>query len=134
MRRVNRRMTAFYEPYLKPAGVTLSQYSLLSNLSDKPQSLSELANRLEMDRTTLTRSLEPLLKRGALARVVGKDARQRLYRLTPSGRALRRAARNAWQTAQIALEQTLGPELITELHRRLDQALTKLKPAMPEEN
>src|ERR1700679_511521 len=86
MRRITRRMTAFYEPYLQPAGLTLSQYSLLSNLSDTAQSLSELAGLLEMDRTTLTRNLTPLLERGLVARVPGVDARQRLLHLTAEGR------------------------------------------------
>jgi DNA-binding MarR family transcriptional regulator len=134
MRRITRRMTAFYEPYLQPAGLTLSQYSLLSNLSDTAQSLSELAGLLEMDRTTLTRNLTPLLERGLVARVPGVDARQRLLHLTAEGRRLRRSAYQAWKRAQQALEKTLGRELVTGLHHQLDQALSKLKPALPEEN
>ena len=41
---------------MRATGLRLSQYSVLSNLSDEPQSLLQLAARLEMDRTTLTRS------------------------------------------------------------------------------
>jgi DNA-binding MarR family transcriptional regulator len=134
MRRITRRMTAFYEPYLQPAGVSLSQYSLLSNLSDSAQSLSELANLLEMDRTTLTRNLEPLLKQGWIARESGNDARKRMFRITPAGRKVRRAAHQSWKSAQSALEKALGRDLIAGLHRSLDQALSKLKPALPEEN
>lgn len=134
MRRITRRVTAFYEPYLAPSGITLSQYSLLSYLSDEAQSQTELANRLEMDRTTLTRNLKPLLARRWVAMVAGDDARQRLFRLTPSGRKLRKAARERWKAAQQALEGTLGSGLVADLHRELDQALSKLKPAMPEEN
>ncbi|MEJ0047496.1 MAG: MarR family winged helix-turn-helix transcriptional regulator [Rhodospirillales bacterium] len=134
MRRVTRRMTAFYEPFLQPVGLSLSQYSLLSNLSETAQPLSQLAGRLEMDRTTLTRNLAPLLERGWVARVKGDDARQRLFRLTPAGRKVRRTAYESWKVAQQALEKTLGYELIADLHRKLDSALAKLKPAMPEEN
>jgi DNA-binding MarR family transcriptional regulator len=134
MRRITRRVTSFYEPYLQPVGLTLSQYSLLSNLSDTAQSLSELANRLEMDRTTLTRNLEPLLERGLVARATGEDARRRLYKLTPAGRKLRRSAYAAWKVAQQALEKALGRDLVANIHAQLDQALSKLKPALPEEN
>jgi DNA-binding MarR family transcriptional regulator len=134
MRRITRRVTAFYEPYLEPAGVTLSQYSLLSNLTELAQSQAELANRLEMDRTTLTRNLKPLLAKRWVAMAAGEDARQRLYLLTPAGRRLRAAARERWKVAQQALEKTLGSELVANLHQELDQALAKLKPMMPEEN
>lgn len=134
MRRITRRVTAFYEPYLAPAGLTLSQYSLLSNLSDVAQTQTELANRLEMDRTTLTRNLKPLLARRWVAVIAGNDARQRLLRLTLAGRRQRAAAREGWNRAQQTLEQTLGPALVKTLHRELDRALRKLKPSMPEEN
>jgi DNA-binding MarR family transcriptional regulator len=134
MRRIARRMTAFYEPYLAPAGLSLSQYSLLSNLSDIAQSQTELANRLEVDRTTLTRNLKPLLAKRWVTMVTGDDARQRLFRLTPAGRRLRSAAHERWKAAQQALERTLGAGLVANLHHELDQALAKLKPALPEEN
>jgi DNA-binding MarR family transcriptional regulator len=134
MRRITRRVTAFYEPYLAPAGVTLSQYSLLSNLGEHAQSQTELADRLEMDRTTLTRNLKPLLDRRWVAVTTGDDARQRLIQLTPAGRKQRAAARERWKVAQQALEKTLGAGLVANLHHELDVALSKLKPAMPEEN
>jgi DNA-binding MarR family transcriptional regulator len=134
MRRITRRVTAFYEPYLAPAGVTLSQYSLLSNLGELAQSQTQLANRLEMDRTTLTRNLKPLLDRRWVAVTTGDDARQRLVKLTPAGRRQRAAARERWKIAQLALEKTLGPGVVANLHHDLDVALSKLKPALPEEN
>jgi DNA-binding MarR family transcriptional regulator len=134
MRRITRRVTAYYEPYLAPAGLTLSQYSLLSNLTETAQSQAELADRLEMDRTTLTRNLKPLLAKRWVAVAAGADARQRLYLLTPAGRRLRATARERWKIAQQALEKTLGPGLVANLHHELDQALAKLKPMMPEEN
>jgi DNA-binding MarR family transcriptional regulator len=134
VRRFTRRVTAFYEPFLAPAGVTLSQYSLLSNLGDVAQSQTELADRLEMDRTTLTRNLKPLLDRRWAAVTTGDDARQRLIHLTPAGRRQRAGARERWKVAQQALEKTLGHELVTRLHHELDMALSKLKPALPDEN
>jgi hypothetical protein len=54
--------------------------------------------------------------------------------LTPAGRRQRTAARERWKIAQQALEKTLGPGLVANLHHELDVALSKLKPAMPEEN
>lgn len=134
VRRLARRLTAFYEHHLRAVGVTLPQYSLLAHLSDRPQSLRALALCLETDRTTLTRNLAPLQARGWVAQTAGADARQRLLVLTPAGRSARREARAIWKKAQAALEDTLGPPLVAQLHARLDEALARLKPALPDDN
>ena len=79
LRRLTRRVTAFYEHHMRDSGLKLSQYSLLAQLSADPQSLTTLADRMEIDRTTLTRSLQPLLEQGWVAESTGTDARQRLF-------------------------------------------------------
>jgi DNA-binding MarR family transcriptional regulator len=134
LRRLTRRVTALYEHHLRAAGLTLPQYSLLMNLAAAPQPLTALADRMEMDRTTLTRSLQPLLDHEWVAESRGTDARQRLFALTAEGRRARQEARHHWQTAQLAVERQLGPEFVANLHRQLDQALSRLKPALPESN
>ncbi len=134
VRRLARRITSFYELHLQQAGVKFSQYSLLAHLSEEPQSLLGLSRRLEMDRTTLTRNLRPLFESGWVAEVAGDDARQRLLVLTASGRRVRREARERWRSAQLALEKELGGALVARLHAQLDEALTKLKAVLPEEN
>jgi DNA-binding MarR family transcriptional regulator len=119
---------------MRAAGIKLSQYSVLAHLSDDTQTLIELADRLEMDRTTLTRSLQPMLANGWVAEVRGADARQHLLVLTASGKRIRKHAHQAWRTAQLALEQQLGREFVANLHAQLDHALSNLKPALPEDN
>lgn len=134
VRRFARRITSFYDLHLQPTGLKLSQYSVLAHLSDEPRSLLQLSRRLEMDRTTLTRNLAPLLDNGWVAQVRGDDARQRLLVLTPAGQRQRAQARDAWKAAQQKLEEHLGSDLIAGLHTRLDSALRKLKAVLPEEN
>ena len=112
----------------------LSRYSLLAQLSEDPQSLTTLADRMEIDRTTLTRSLQPLLEQGWIAESSGTDARQHRFVRTARGTRARNAARKHWRQAQLALEQHLGRDFVTALHARLDQALSRLKPALPEDN
>lgn len=119
---------------MRDSGLNLSQYSLLAQLSEVPQSLTTLADRMEIDRTTLTRSLRPLLEQGWVAESSGTDARQRLFARTASGTRARNAARKYWRQAQLALEQHLGSDFVTNLHTQLEQALSRLKPALPEEN
>ena len=134
LRRLTRRVTAFYEHHMRDSGLKLSQYSLLAQLSEVPQSLTALADRMEIDRTTLTRSLQPLLERGWVAESSGTDARQRLFVRTASGARARQTARKYWRQAQLALEQHLGQDFVANFHAQLDQALSRLKPALPEDN
>jgi DNA-binding MarR family transcriptional regulator len=134
LRRLTRRVTAFYEHHMRESGLKLSQYSLLAQLSEAPQSLTALADRMEIDRTTLTRSLQPLLEQCWVAESSGTDGRQRLFVRTASGTRIRNAARKYWRQAQLALEQHLGQDFVANFHARLDQALSRLKPALPEGN
>lgn len=132
VRRFARRITSFYEQRLQ--GVKLSQYSVLAHLSDEPQSLQQLSRRLEMDRTTLTRNLKPLLANGWVSEVAGDDARQRLLALTAAGKRIRSQARESWRSAQAALERELGADFVARLHAQLDTALAKLKAVLPDQN
>jgi DNA-binding MarR family transcriptional regulator len=134
LRKLSRRMTAFYEQHMRKSGLKLSQYAVLNNISDKPQSLVQLADRLEMDRTTLTRSLKPMLKQGWVAETHGEDARHRLLELTLEGKRFRQHAQASWREAQLALETLLGRDIVAELNKKIEEALTQLKPALPEEN
>ena len=134
LRRLTRRVTSHYENHLRASGLKLSQYSLLAQLSDVPQSLTALAKRMEIDRTTLTRSLQPLLDQGMVGESSGSDARQRLFVLSASGMRMRAAARKQWRQAQLALEEHLGRDFVANLHTQLEQALSRLKPALPEDN
>lgn len=134
LRKLTRRVTAFYEHHMRSTGLKLSQYSLLSQLSAVPQTLTVLADRMEIDRTTLTRNLKPLVEQGLVGESTGTDARQRLFVLSAAGAQLRAQARPHWRQAQRALEQNLGPDFVANLHTQLDQALTRLKPSLPEDN
>jgi len=134
MRKLTRRMTSFYEGYLREHDITLTQYSLLANLGREPQTLWQLADRLETDRTTLTRNLRLLIEQGWVAEVPGADARERRLVLTTRGYRFRKLAHATWQRAQLALERQLGRDFVADLNQRLEDALQRLKPALAEEN
>lgn len=134
LRKLARRMTSFYELHLRTVGLKLSQYSLLMNLGDKPQTLLQIADWLEMDRTTLTRALKPMIASGWVVEVAGYDARERRLALTPAGRRFRDRAHQVWRDAQLALEKQLGRDFVAQLNDQLERALTQLKPALPEDN
>lgn len=127
-------MTSFYDQHMRDTGLTLSQYSVLSNLSEQAQTIMQLADRLEMDRTTLTRSLKPLVAQSWVVEAVGGDARQRLIKLTPEGKLFRQQAQVRWCDAQLALETQLGRDVVAALNAQMEQALSQLKSALPEDN
>lgn len=133
-RRLTRRMTAFYEVYLRQVGLRLPQYSLLMHLDREPQSLQRLAERMDMDRTTLTRALKPLASAGWVEQGAGDDARLRLFALTEAGLGKRAQAHAAWAVAQRALEDVLDRDFTARLNAQLEDALERLRPALPPEN
>ena len=64
-RRVTRLVTQYYDKALTPVDIKSTQYSLLNSLSMMGEiSMKDLAMVLAMDRTTLTRDLQLLVKRG----------------------------------------------------------------------
>lgn len=134
LRRLNRRMTSFYEQHLRAVGLKLGQYSVLVHLGREPKTLLNLAAELEMDRTTLTRGLQPLIERSWVNEVPGSDARQRCFVLTAQGERFRKEAKRHWREAQLALEAHLGRDFTANLQAQLEQALDRLKPALAEDN
>ncbi len=128
VRRLARRVTQIYDRTLAPCGLRVTQFSLLSRLAwNDPMTMGALAAELDMDRTTLTRNLKPLLEAGlvALARAAG-DARQREVHLTDLGRGRQREARKLWRVAQDEINDTLGEKEIASLHRLFDGLIDTL--------
>jgi len=124
LRRTARRVTQAYDRALRPAGIKLTQYSVLANVRrDGGLSITELAERLAMDRTTLTRNLRPMERVGWIEVGPGPDRRRRAVRITAAGREVFEAAFPLWQAAERGLRRGLGRDTAAELRRLLDVAL-----------
>lgn len=126
LRRLTRRVTAMYDRELASTGLRVTQFSLLAALrregGDAGIAISELAALMEMDRTTLTRNLRPLLDQGLVALVADRaDARVRRAAITAKGGAAFNAARPRWRTAQDFVNRTLGEADVAALHDWLDR-------------
>src|ERR1700757_3969991 len=80
LRSASRGVTRMYDECLRQTGITIGQYSVLAALYYVPSMpLRKLAQRLGMDRTTLTRSLAPLDRDGLVTVTLDpKDTRVRL--------------------------------------------------------
>ena len=65
-----------------------------------PKTINEIAARLELDRTTLTRNLKPLEEAGLLVIAPGDDRRSRMVTLTEHGREVLLDVLPVWEEAQ----------------------------------
>jgi DNA-binding MarR family transcriptional regulator len=118
VRRVARKLTSLYDSALAPAEITITQYSLLVNIGRAGQlSHTALAERLGMDRTTLTRNVRPLIKAKWVAVASGEDRRQHLLQLTAAGkRKLSRSIR-LWEKIQGQFVSEIGVQPLQELRK-----------------
>lgn len=133
LRRLTRRVTQHFDAVVAAAGIKNTQYSLLSHIvALGPIRPSDLAARMTLDASTLTRNLQPLVAQGWVELGAGADARSRLVGITAAGAAKRVEAQRLWKKAQQALNQRLGPERVARLHDLIDECLTRLDDTLKE--
>ena len=109
LRRASRAVTQLYDGVLQASGLKATQFTLLVAAAElKSAPISQMAEALVMDRTTLTRNLKPLVKDGLLTVEPGEDRRSRWIRLTPKGRRVLAEALPLWDRAQNRVIQGLG--------------------------
>lgn len=126
-RQMARLLSRHYDVELAKAGLKTTQYSLLNHvLHQGPIAPGELARRMGLDASTLTRNLQPLLAAGWLVQAAGADARSRLITLTPAGRDKQAEALAYWKAAQLNVNATLGAERVVALHALLDDCMALL--------
>jgi DNA-binding MarR family transcriptional regulator len=118
LRRAARAISRHYDAALRPVGLKVSQLSVLVAAQTGAGRLTivDLAERLGMDRSTLSRNLDPLERRGLVR--LGPEERHRARRvaLTEAGAALIEAAYPLWQRAQDDTVALVG-DLEHALHR-----------------
>ncbi|WP_144140283.1 MarR family winged helix-turn-helix transcriptional regulator [Paraburkholderia sp. BCC1884] len=108
-RRSARYVARIYESFLEPAGITSSQFSILSILDYYPgMTVAELADKMEMDRTTIVRALKPLKDQGFVVEGDEKRGRAAILQVGPSGMDKLDESRPYWDAAQLAFEEKVG--------------------------
>jgi DNA-binding MarR family transcriptional regulator len=121
LRRASRAVTQLYDDALAPAGLRVTQLSVLRTLQRLGAlTIGKLAASTLLDRTALSRNLDPLIERGLVAVAAGRDARTREVSLTRQGTAAIAAAAPHWERAQQDVARRIG-------HDRLDQLFGVLR-------
>lgn len=103
-----RAVTRRADQKLRGFGVTAAQFNILGALSTHPgRSITDTANALAMDRTTLSRNLALLQRKGLVSSAPAGHGNGRLGALTEQGRATFESIVPEWRRSQAELRETL---------------------------
>ena len=127
-RKAARAVTQLFDQALQPSGLRSTQLGILlaAGIYEKA-TMSQLAEIIVADRTTLTRALKPLFRRGFLENIPGPDKRKNGIALTLKGhRAVRKAA-PYWKKAQDQVLKGFGKKQWADFRVKLAQAIQVVK-------
>lgn len=120
LRKASRKVSSYYDEALAPLGVNIGQFSLLRNINRMaPVSLTDLASRVELDRSTVGRNAKVLERMGLIAIGHGKDQREAMLVVTQTGQATLKQGAPLWDGVQDDIEARLGPDKTRQLQELL---------------
>ncbi|MHC4137562.1 MAG: MarR family winged helix-turn-helix transcriptional regulator [Planctomycetota bacterium] len=104
-----------------------TQFVLLVAIqADGTVRLPDLARALSVDRSTLTRNLQPLVRTGLVKTTTQRNARASSVHLTAKGRRLLTRTLPLWEEAQSRFEARIGSrrwkEMVGELTKAVNAA------------
>ena len=123
IRLATRKITALYDSALEPVGVNVAQWGLLRHLDRSgatPISIQDLAERVELERSTVARNVRVLEKHGFVE--LGdstEDRRASTIVLSDEGLAALEHGEPLWESAQHRVEEMLGAQAASELRSLL---------------
>jgi DNA-binding MarR family transcriptional regulator len=126
LRRADRVVSQLYNRHIGPTGIRGTQFSVLSAIAEHDCiTARDLSEALNMDQTTVSRALKPLIRDSHVeARPAPHDRREKMLCLTASGRKAYEQAYDAWIRAQSELEEKLGTrdaDALIRLTRRITE-------------
>ncbi|WP_109478215.1 MarR family winged helix-turn-helix transcriptional regulator [Paraburkholderia sp. C35] len=111
----SRSVTRLYRRYLTEADLTPRQFQILMEVGRNPSArMIELAEALSLDRTTLVRETQPLLRRGYIEASVEARRRQHIS-LTPQGTERLEEGLARCALAEEFLESSFGQDRMSQL-------------------
>lgn len=122
VRRAARALTDLYDRALAPAGLKVTQFSVLRTVERlDPVSLSALAAEMALDRSTLGRNLLLLERLRLVTLTGGDDLRTRTAALTPLGERTLASALPLWEAVQQKVRRQLGSDRVDAMFELLEQ-------------
>jgi DNA-binding MarR family transcriptional regulator len=109
LRKASRIASKVYEKEMRGAPIHGPQFSLTMIIAKRgPQTITALARDIGADRTTLTRNLKQLERKGIVEISSGPDNRAKAVRLLPAGEEALRQSVRYWKKAQAKVLKSLG--------------------------
>jgi DNA-binding MarR family transcriptional regulator len=122
VRRLNRVVTKIYDDSLRSLGLRTAQQTILVAISlMNTPTPTDLERRLSLEKSTVSRNVERLQRRGWVEFVPSDDGRSHYLKLTAKGAKLLRESTVLWQLAQKRVASLLGKEGVTALLRILSR-------------
>jgi len=126
-----KQQTVVLKQITKAQGVTVAEWQLLGQLLAGFNTQEKLAAEMQLDTSTLSRQLASLVKKGQLSKeAIGRDRRQLIYTVTPTGEAAVSDINQAYNNYEAAVfdkwpqdEQNLLRILLNRLNKSVDRTL-----------
>lgn len=110
-RRAANALTFYYDRIFEPVGITVTQFSLMINIkSAGTTNITDLTRVVKLDKSTLTRTLAPLIDAGFVHSERGQNRREIILSLTGKGQQKMNEAFPIWRQMQQEMTELLGGE------------------------
>ena len=124
LRRASRLTTQIYDKFLQPSGLKITQFIMLMSVKILgPITITKLAQKLFMDRTTCTRNLKNLQEKNLVNFEQSEDRRMKKIILTDQGNEILEQAIPLWEKAQNFLLDKVGENQMADLVKDLSRVV-----------
>lgn len=135
LRRAARAVTQVFDTYFDEIGLRATQFTVLAALAwsgQTPPTVTELADALVLEQSSLSRNLAVLERKGLVKLVPGADRRERIVTLTRTGRATLAKGYPLWRKAQATIAEAVDPKELEAQLRALRRMTRSAQAARPE--
>ncbi len=127
VRLLNRTITGIYDEALRSLGMTVGQLNILVAVAKLgPVSPGDVARRLNMEKSTLSRNVDRMRGHGWVVVLPGESGRSQTLGISPRGRKLLEKAVPLWKEAQARAKAVLGQRGARSIHRVADAVWAQL--------
>ena len=117
VRLLTRTIPGIYDEALRPLGLTTGQLNILVVVAKRgPVAPGEVARKLNMEKSTVSRNIERMQRNGWLRVSPGDSGRTQTLALSPEGRRLLTRSLPLWKGAQARAAALLGQRGAKSIH------------------
>ena len=123
LRKASNNLTKIYDSALIKVDLKITQFSTLKNIQKLGKTnIRDLSSELELDRTTVLRNIEKLIKMDLVSYKYENDDKNKIIQLTTVGKSKLREAIIIWEETQHKYIKALG----IKNYKEIDTLITKI--------